>query len=197
MGYYEKLYVYDSSSEADSDQASGRFDDNGRVYQMGVASKEELIQRWSNLQRAGYKFNRVLFQTHGSAGCIKFNGRSIYDTTIRDDFDPRGFHTMFPMYTRFYFDGCNVGEGTLGDEFIEKIGTSFLKLGGGEVFGWTSPGYGMSGWIPFIGGHTVHFSGGVKKMFFRPGGTRIIESPSASVWGTERPGQKDYIGHNI
>jgi hypothetical protein len=132
-----------------------------------------------------------------SAGSIKFNGRSIWDTTIRDDFDPRGFHTMVPMYTRFYFDGCNVGEGTLGDGFIEKIGTSFLKLGGGEAFGWTSPGYGMSGWIPFIGGHTVHFSGDVKRMYFAPGGTKILYTPPASVWGPDRPHQKDYIGHNM
>jgi hypothetical protein len=31
MGYHEKLYVYDSSSEEDVDQADGRFDDDGRV----------------------------------------------------------------------------------------------------------------------------------------------------------------------
>jgi hypothetical protein len=197
MGYYEKLYVFDITSEADVDQANGRFDDDGTVYQWGIVSKEHLIQRLDNAKRAGHRFNKVLFQTHGSEGAIKFNGRSIWDTTIRDDFEPRGYHALFPMYTRFYFDGCNVGAGTLGDGFIEKVGSTFLKLGGGEVMAWTSAGYGMSGWLPFVGGHTVHFTGDVKRMFFTPGGIKVQETAPESPWGKDRPGQRDNIGHNI
>src|SRR5262249_52820421 len=144
-----KLYIFDSTSEADVAQADGRFDDND-VLGFGVPSKEVLIGVLNGLVARRLTFNRVLFQTHGAPGCIKFNGMSIYDITLRDNFTAGRYHTLFPNYTRFYFDGCNVAEGTLGSEFFLKVGEIFLKLGGGEVFGYTSPGYGMSGWIPFI-----------------------------------------------
>ncbi len=196
MGKIDKLYVYDATSEEDVDQAEGRFDEDDGVLPLPISSKANLIDRLSGLKANGWKFSRVLFQTHGAAGCIKFNGLSIWDTTIRDDFDPKGFHVLFPTYTRFYFDGCNVGEGTLGDEFMTKIGTSFLKLSGGEVIAWSNPGYGISGWVPFWGGHTIHFGTGYKIKRFKPGG--ILQPPvSMDDMYQTRPGQKDYVGHNF
>ena len=36
----------------------------------------------------------------------------------------------------------------------------------------------MSSWIPFIGGHTVHFSGYLKKAYFGPGGVKLAPPPA-------------------
>jgi hypothetical protein len=186
-----KLYIYDSTSDADTAQADGRFDEDD-VVTLGVPSREALTAALDRLVRQRVYFNRVLFQTHGEPGCIKFDGLRIYDTTLQEYFAPRNYHTLFPMYTRIYFDGCNVADGTSGTEFLQKVGKIFLKLGGGEAFGYTSPGYGISGWVPFFGGHTIHFSGQLKKLFFNPGGVQFTPPPPP-----EPKNRKDYIGHNI
>jgi Domain of unknown function (DUF4347) len=189
-----KLYIYDSTSDADTAQADGRFDED-EVYTVAVPSKEELIRALDRLVARRAFFNRVLVQTHGEPGCIKFNGLRIYDTTLRDSFAARNYHTLFPMYTRIYFDGCNVAGGSMGTEFFQKVGQIFLKIAGGEVFGYTSPGYGVSGWVPFIGGHTMHFSGELKKLYFAPGGTQF--TPPAPTFPDDSRYRRDYIGHNI
>lgn len=190
-----KLYIYDSTSEADVAQADGRFDDDDEVISLGIPSRDVLVGALNGLLARRLTFSRVLFQTHGAAGCIKFNGMSIYDTTLKEYFAGKGYHALFPSYTRFYFDGCNVAEGTLGTEFFLKVGEIFLKLGGGEVFGYTSPGYGLSGWIPFLGGHTMHFSGELKKLYFKPGGVRF--TPEPVPYKEPVSTRRDYIGHNI
>lgn len=189
-----KLYIYDSTSDVDADQADGRFQSND-VIALGIPSKTVLLGALDGLVARGLTFSRVLFQTHGQPGCIRFNKLSIYDTTLRDEFASRRYHALFPQYTRFYFDGCNVAEGTLGTDFFRKVGEIFLKLGGGEVFGYDSPGYGLSGWIPFLGGHTLHFSGELKTLYFQPGGKEYTPAPSKDHEPVST--RRDYVGHNI
>jgi len=180
---FGKLYIYDLSSPEDRDQARKRFDDDDDVRAVGVTSKMHLLADLSRLVVEKTYFSRLLVQTHGGPGHIKLDGDSIYDTTLKSDFAGRGFHKLFPFYTRIYFDGCNVADGSLGSDFLETVGSIFLRNGGGEVFGWTSPGYGMSSWIPFIGGHTIHFSGNLKKMYFSPGGTKTVPPPAPNPFG--------------
>ncbi|MFN8179249.1 MAG: hypothetical protein U0167_15060 [bacterium] len=175
---FGKLYIYDSSSPEDREQAKGRFDDDDYVTTVGVGSKAQLLAELGGLVAANAYFSRVLVQTHGEPGCIKFDGLRIYDTTLKADFAGRGFHKLFPLYTKIYFDGCNVANGSLGDGFLDTAGTIFLRAGGGEVSGWTTPGYGMSSWVPFIGGHTVHYSGGLKRVYFDPGGVKQVPLPA-------------------
>ena len=177
---FGKLYIFDGSSEEDRDQAELRFGED-EVTAIGATSKTHLLAELRGLVAAKAYFSRVLVQTHGSPGCIKFDGKSIYDTTLRDDFAGRGLHRLFPLYTRFYFDGCNVAEGSLGDGFLDMVGRVFLRNVGGEVSGWTSPGYGMTSVLApvFLWGHTVHFSGELKKVFFGPGGVKQAPAPRA------------------
>jgi hypothetical protein len=172
----DKLYIYDSSSEADIAQADGRFDED-EVYTIAVPSTEQLLAKLDRLVTIGARFTRVLFQTHGGPGHIKFDNASIWDITLKSKFAPRNYHTLFPQYTRIYFDGCNVADGDLGTEFLQAVGAILLKTGGGEAFGYTSPGYGVSGWVPFFGGHTLHFSGQLKKLYFKPGGIEFTPPP--------------------
>jgi hypothetical protein len=116
----------------------------------------------------------VLVQTHGVPGAIMINDKSIWDITLKSDFAGGGFHRLFPHYTMIYFDGCNCAKGSLGDEFLEAVGQIFLRNAGGEVRGWTSYGYGITWDVPFIGGHTIHFSGEAKTAYFRPGGVSYV-----------------------
>lgn len=181
---FGKLYVYDSSTEEDRSQASGRFGASDGVRSYGVDSKAALRFILDRLVAEKAYFSRLLVQCHGGPGNLKIAGGSIWDTTLRDDFTGRGYEGLFPLYTRIYFDGCNVAEGSLGTDFLAAVGKLFLRRGGGEVIGWTSAGYGMSGWIPFIGGHTVHFSGYAKTLYFRPGGVQY--TPPAAPPRKER-----------
>jgi len=180
---FGKLYIYDGSTEEDRSQASGRFSKSDGVRSYGVDSKRALVFILDRLVMEKAYFSRLLVQCHGGPGNLKINGSSIWDTTLRDDFAGRGYDALFPLYTRIYFDGCNVAEGSLGSDFLDMVGKVFLRRGGGEVFGWTSAGYGMSGWIPFIGGHTVHFSGQLKKVHFRPGGVQYTPPPAKVPYG--------------
>ncbi len=173
----QKLYIYDSSTEEDREQADRRFDDD-EVWKVGVPSKEALLAELDQLLKKGVMFNRVLFQTHGASGNIEFNGRTIWDSTLKRDFAGRNYHKLFPFYTRIYFDGCNVAADPFGTQLLDAAGEVFLRLGGGEVFGWTSYGYGITWRIPFIGGHTIHFSGGVRKVFFGRGGVKLPPPPA-------------------
>lgn len=183
---FGKLYIYDGSTEEDRSQASGRFGPSEGVRSYGVDGKRSLIFILDRLVQEKAYFSRLLVQCHGGPGNLKINGSSIWDTTLRDDFSGRGYDALFPLYSRIYFDGCNVAEGSLGTGFLEMVGRVFLRRGGGEAFGWTSAGYGMSGWIPFVGGHTIHFSGSLKKLHFRPGGVLYAPPPPKYSPGPER-----------
>jgi len=183
-----KLFIYD---EEDEDQADDRFDSDD-VTALAVGSTEELLAALDRLVASHATFDRVLFQTHGASGVIKFGDHHVYDITLTGRFAGRRYHTLFPWYTRIYFDGCNVAVGSEGDKFLTAAGNVFLRISGGETFGWTSYGYGYSGWVPFIGGHTIHFTGEVKKFHFSPGGILIPEAPTPKV--NNYPGGGDYGG---
>jgi hypothetical protein len=183
---FGKLYIYDGSTEEDRSQAAGRFSSSDYVRSFGVDSKSALLFVLERLAMEKTYFSRLLVQTHGGPGHISINGRSIWDNTIKSDFSGKNLDALFPLYTRIYFDGCNVAEGSSGIAFLEAVGSVFLRRGGGEVFGWTSYGYGMAGWIPFIGGHTVHFSGQLRRLHFRPGGIRYTPPVPKSPFGDDR-----------
>ncbi len=191
-----KLFIYDVSDEDNEDQALGRFDVD-EVEWVGVSTMKNLLAALDRLVRHRATFDRVLVQTHGHPGHVDFGNDHIWDITLEREFAARNYHTLFPQYTRFYFDGCNVAEGSLGTEFLEAVGPIFLRMGGGVAQGWTSAGYGYSSWVPFIGGHTIHWSGGFKSISFAPGGNKVPDLPSTSIFPPDRPHQKDYIGHNI
>ena len=165
-----KMYIYDAMTEEDRDQARARVRQNPNMTVLGVTSKQHWIAEMDRLVAERPIFDRVLVQTHGAPGKLSIGSGSIYDTTLRDDFAGRRYHTLFPTYTRFYYDGCNVAEGSMGTDFLDMTATIFLKTGGGEVFGWENYGYAMPWWLPFLGGHTIHnLDGNLKKFFYRAG----------------------------
>jgi hypothetical protein len=167
----QKLFIYDAD---DSEQAENRFDP-GEVTAISAGSKLELIEALDRLVQRGATFDRVLVQTHGTPGGIQFGGVHIFDVQIRDEFAGRNYSALFPTYTRIYFDGCNVGATSMGTDFFLAVGAVFLRRSGGEVLGYTNPGYYM-GWLPLVGGHTHHFLGELKTLYFGPNGVQV-ENP--------------------
>jgi hypothetical protein len=178
MARQTKLYIYDRSSEIDRDQASGRFSDDGDVFTIGIDHGILNLKKvFEGLVGSGYKFNHLLFQTHGSPGRIWFGNESVTANVLKSDFV--GFTSLFPHPTRIYFDGCNVAEGGDGTNFLLAAGNVFLVAGGGETLGWTTLGHGVWGRIPIIGGHTLHFGGEntLKRVrFFRGGAPDFPDS---------------------
>jgi hypothetical protein len=172
-----KLFIYDTGDKDNKDQAEGRFSGSDRVVPVPVASEEQLLDALDRLVSANAVFDRVLVQTHGEPGELKFSENHVGELSLNLHFTNRQYHTLFPFYTRFYFDGCNVGKGTDGTDFLDAAGAIFLYLMGGEMIAWESYGYGFDSWIPFIGGHTIHFSGGLKRLRYAPGGVRLPDPP--------------------
>jgi hypothetical protein len=173
-----KLFIYDTGDSDNREQGEGRFDRSDNVVPVPVANEDQLLAALDRLVRANAVFDRVLVQTHGSPGEMKFSEHFIGALTLNRDFTNRQYHQLFPFYTRFYFDGCNVGKGSDGTEFMEAVGSIFLYLMGGEVIAWESYGYAYDNWIPLIGGHTIHWSGGLKKLRFGTGGVRMADQPA-------------------
>jgi hypothetical protein len=160
-----KLFIY---SADDKDQAEDRFDP-GDVVELPASSVDELQKGLERLVTDGFTFDRVLVQTHGRPGEIIFGNESLWHYLLDRDFAGR-YEKLFPTRTKIYFDGCNVARGDQGWRFLESAGKVLLRSGGGIVMGWTSYGYAYSSWIPFIGGHTVHWRGSVRFIEFTPGG---------------------------
>jgi hypothetical protein len=181
MASFRKLFIYDTGDEDNREQAEGRFDKSDDLVPVPCASQAELEVGLDKLLKEGKVFNRVLFQTHGRAGALRFGDDehkdAIYNVTFQFNWAKKGYDALFPVYTKIYFDGCNVGEGDEGTDFMEAAGGCFLKRAGGEVKAFINPGYGMSLWIPFLGGHTIHFHNGLKVFFFNAGGKRADPPP--------------------
>jgi hypothetical protein len=90
------------------------------------------------------------------------------------------YSRLFPFYTRIYFDGCGVGRGNAGTEFLGAVGNILLSMGGGETFALEDDGAPIPGsWFP-IGGHTYHTSE-VKRLYFRPGGVEYFPPPQPDI----------------
>jgi hypothetical protein len=163
------LQIYDADDEDTRDTAGDR---DGVTRSVGVTGGlAGFINAMNGLAAEATPYDRVVVETHGGAGFIKFRDDKVYDITFRDKFTAN-YRRLFPLYTRMYFNGCSVADGgdSLGWGFLEMAGKTFLKGGGGQVLAHTSAGYAFPGWVPLIGSHTVHFSGETRYVDIGPGG---------------------------
>jgi hypothetical protein len=163
-----KLYIYDNSSGADRLQAAGRMSGTQAVTRP-VASVEDLHATLAALVTSNSTFSRVVFQTHAASGMIFFNHQAINAAVLRSAFAGRGYERIFPNRAKLYFDGCSVADGNAGWDFLDAVGEIFLRNGGGVAMGWTSAGIAMPGFLPWIGGNTVHPWGSYRFIDFAPG----------------------------
>ena len=84
-----------------------------------------------------------------------------------------------------YFSGCNVASSDAGWLFLETAGQVFLR-GGGYAMGWTSYGHGFKGetWRSWYNSHSMHFTGDVRIVTFRSGGSVQERLSYAGGWLT-------------
>jgi hypothetical protein len=167
-----KLFIFDTADEDNFDQAVVRFKPH-EVEWIGANGEDELLAGLDKLVRKQATFDRVLVQTHGEPGVLKFGKYDLWSWILQRDYAPRAYYKLFPVFTKFYFDGCNVGAGGRGDSFLTAVGETFFRLGGGQASAWTSPGY-VYGWLPFVGSHTYHWTGDLKTMTFMPATGKAI-----------------------
>lgn len=168
----KKLFIFDTSDPDNYEQAVTRFNIRD-VEWLGASGKDELLKGLDAFVGKRLTFDKVLVQTHGHPGYLEFGAYNVWGGTLDRDFAPRGYHTLFPTYTKIYFDGCNVASGDDGTEFLTSVGRNFLRLAGGQAMAWTSPGY-YYWWMPLSGSKTYHWSGDLKNFLFWPGGIRIV-----------------------
>lgn len=157
------LHIYDSSDWTIRQTVGQR----GVVDVCAISNGNELQPRLDRLLGAGFVFDRILFETHGSPGRIYFGNTHIHAGYWQS---ARGrWNQLVTPNARIYFNGCNVAEGNDGWAFLEAAAGTFMTSGGGEVFGQTSRGFGN----PF-NGHVVHLWGSTRRLFVDNYG-RIVE----------------------
>ncbi len=172
----KKLHVYDNTDENFRKGALKRFKGVKDVVSVPVSSIADLHIQFTSLLNMKMVFDRAVVQTHGNWGHIflmEKNGqkkrKEISASLLTTLFNGKNFDNLFAKNARLYFDGCKIAAGEQGWKFLEAAGRIFLQKGG-ECFGWTSDGYTKPGWIPFIGGHTVHHGGFVRTVIVGNGG---------------------------
>jgi hypothetical protein len=179
--YYGKLFIYDTADDDNRKQAEGRFSENAGILALPCASADELEAGLDRLVAKRAVFDRVLVQTHGEPGMIRFGDDAhpdrLYWSYFGSAIKNKGYEALFPLFTKIYFDGCNVGTGQKGDDFLEAVGGTLLRKAGGITMAFENAGYAPSAWIPFIGGHTLHLNDlSAKNFYFAPGGLRVKHS---------------------
>lgn len=164
-----------------------------------------LSQELNKIIDKGITFKRALFTCHGRPGILQLSdGEHLGSNRLRIYFENKGYDKLFPYPARIYFNGCNVGVGDLGQEFLETAGRIFLKRSGGVVFAMNDAGLYMDytnvgALTVFMYGHVFHLDSRVTKVHIYPGGIVVpeIHTPPPSVWGPEPANHRDNVGNKI
>jgi hypothetical protein len=169
-----RLYIYDEQEARHAKHSTG---DDPTTVKLPIRDVEGLRTALGQLVREGKTFRRVLWYTHGLPGQIAFGDDRLGMVEL---LQLRGFEALFPLPTKMYFSGCNVAAGLIGWQFLQMAGDVFLR-GGGYTMAWTSTGHGYNeGWRRWlISSHSVHYTGDVRIVTFKSGGT-VLEFLSYS-----------------
>jgi hypothetical protein len=125
-----------------------------------------LLNALDDLVSKRREFARCIFETHGESGTIYFGRERITGDTFRTFYNKRGYEKLFPyLWSRIYFNGCNIADIPNGWDFLDGAGSVFLKLGGGSTFAQTEVGRPV-----IFTGHVVHFGASTHYSRWAPGG---------------------------
>lgn len=121
----DHLYLYDPEFEP----GAHKF-----LREMGGSSAVRAVSCWETLTDALNAYTLVkslTFSTHGLPGTVCLaNGTKVEGI----DFMLLKKNPQFlKMGARILFDGCNIGEGPRGDQFMDEIGLYALRSKGGVV----------------------------------------------------------------
>ena len=126
------LHVYDAKG-ARRRRTPGA---SGPVYKLPVVSiEQDLIGELERLVAEGQRFTRIVFDTPGRGGRIRFGDWAITAAWIRASLAKRGFDALCAPDARIYFKGCDAAEGEAGWDLLAATAEIFLGCGGGKVVG--------------------------------------------------------------
>jgi hypothetical protein len=164
------LHIYDANDLLIDFTASARRHNlfsNANIYPVPIhGGRLGLRDALDKLVSDGQQFSRALFETHGSSGAIFFGDQYVTGSTFRTYYAGRGYERIFPyVFSRIYFNGCNVADNPYGWDLLDAAGSVFLRRGGGTVFAQTGVGR------PIIfTGHVHHFGSSTSYSVWAPGG---------------------------
>ena len=113
-------------------------------------------------------FQHCLIETHGNAGVIFFKGEFLDGQRLTIFFGGRGYESIFPHWSRIYFNGCNIADDDKGWDLLDAAGQMFLRIGGGETFASTRFGS-LYPW-DYLNGHIYHIASDTCYSRWFPGG---------------------------
>jgi len=163
------LHIYDASDlSIDSTAAIRRlWSAPQNIHRVPVYGYVDLLDKLNELVRDGREYPRALFETHGSSGAIYFGNDKINANMMKHNFAGKGYDRIFPyLWSRIYFNGCNVADDPDGWDFLDAAGSVFLRRGGGIVFAQTEVGRP----IVLPAGHVHHFGATTAYSVWMPGG---------------------------
>ena len=117
------LHIYDDDDWS-MHVMTKRDDAQAVVAVQGGARK--MVEHLDSIVASGWRFNRVLFETHGGPGVIGMGEDGIDARWMRAVLAGRGYETFCEAGTRLYFNGCNVAEGDAGWDFLRAAAEVFL-----------------------------------------------------------------------
>jgi hypothetical protein len=83
-------------------------------------------------QKQDHSIKKLTIWSHGEPGMLDFRGDR-FDVGAVRRFNGKGFADLFADDARIIFDGCQVGAGAKGLEFVKEVARVFLSTGGGRV----------------------------------------------------------------
>lgn len=137
MTQIQRLSIYDSADKMIRGIGTGR-DAAAKIAADSVANVRSGLD---GLVAGGQRFNRVVFDTHGSEGQIVFGKDGFGPITWRTMFAGRGYERLFPFFSKMYFSGCNVSDTGEGWNFLEAASDVFFRSHGGVTMAYTSLGF--------------------------------------------------------
>jgi hypothetical protein len=155
-----RLSIYDMTDWLSVSTDSHRSAD----YHIGAESIVSLRVGLDLALKNKMKFKRVVFETHGGAGRIRFGKDRIWASTWSKEFSGRGYENLFPFYSKMYFSGCNISDDEDGWAFLEEANKLFFAGMGGVSMAYTSTGFAL-GWSMT----PKHFWGELRLVIQEPG----------------------------
>jgi hypothetical protein len=172
------LHIYDADDASIVSTATSRVVAGTRVKLPITGNGSNFLSSLDGLVGGTTKFDKILFETHGSPGQIFFGNAAVSYYWVSTNMRGRKYESLCPGSTRIYFNGCNVAAEPGGRLFMENIARIFLLSAGGSVFGHTSLGLEIPiySWLT---GHVVHLTGDTITLYVGSGG-KVIENYTQS-----------------
>ena len=140
------LHIYDVTDPVIRWTVERRAEPN----KLGVISAQDLENGLDHLLATGQTFDRILFETHGSPGCLWFQNSPVGPSQL---VKYGRFSRLTTSGARIYFNGCNVGDGAEGWKFLNFAAAALIVPHTGKVVAQTRVGFGN-----FYNGHVVHLA---------------------------------------